>query len=72
MQMCQYLQVYWHFNPQGPRGPRRLFLFPFYRISEISIHKALAGLDEQIGTIPIIQPISIHKALAGLDLLGSH
>ena len=38
-----YLPV--DFNPQGPRGPRRKVLPPFNCIINISIHKALAGLD---------------------------
>ena len=42
---CSYIMMY-NFNPQGPRGPR-----PFVKKysdpndSDISIHKALAGLD---------------------------
>ena len=39
-----------------------------YETLEISIHKALAGLDGRgINTAPSDSPISIHKALAGLD-----
>ena len=56
-----------HFNPQGPRGPRLLYScgYCFYIIS---IHKALAGLDVDIsyGRGGFVE-ISIHKALAGLD-----
>ena len=41
---------------------------PMYMILQISIHKALAGLDDNIGVLLcIVLVISIHKALAGLD-----
>ena len=33
------------FNPQGPRGPRRIPLYATFHRILISIHKALAGLD---------------------------
>ena len=35
--------------------------------SEISIHKALAGLDNCLKVTIEVYEISIHKALAGLD-----
>ena len=40
------LKIY--FNPQGPRGPRRIPAGWVVLFSFISIHKALAGLDELI------------------------
>ena len=36
--------------------------------NEISIHKALAGLDLSFAAVRFMQVISIHKALAGLDI----
>ena len=36
----------WNFNPQGPRGPRQLLREQLHPLWQISIHKALAGLDE--------------------------
>ena len=58
-----------HFNPQGPRGPRHLKNRTLTVNKTISIHKALAGLDEeQSKNKAMIRRISIHKALAGLDL----
>ena len=36
---------------------------------KISIHKALAGLDEGVWDSGPVNDISIHKALAGLDIL---
>ena len=35
------------FNPQGPRGPRRMQCLTRRMILTISIHKALAGLDAE-------------------------
>ena len=35
-----------NFNPQGPRGPRRTLMGLRLYIPTISIHKALAGLDD--------------------------
>ena len=35
--------------------------------ASISIHKALAGLDQEIDLLKLFKTISIHKALAGLD-----
>ena len=35
----------YHFNPQGPRGPRQGTVWIAVRAYDISIHKALAGLD---------------------------
>ena len=55
------------FNPQGPRGPRQWLQCRTIVIDPISIHKALAGLDENNPYDPIDTEISIHKALAGLD-----
>ena len=36
-------------------------------LAEISIHKALAGLDDMKDKADLAFKISIHKALAGLD-----
>ena len=57
-----------YFNPQGPRGPRRYKSGLKDTLQQISIHKALAGLDS-VGDYVIrgVNGISIHKALAGLD-----
>ena len=35
----------YHFNPQGPHGPRPNTRIPSFKILHISIHKALTGLD---------------------------
>ena len=55
------------FNPQGPRGPRPEAIAPSAPGEQISIHKALAGLDSERYYERIMHRISIHKALAGLD-----
>ena len=60
----------YHFNPQGPRGPRRLLLPAGCAHLDISIHKALAGLDvAESASNYDAWKISIHKALAGLDIV---
>ena len=56
-----------NFNPQGPRGPRHSYKGVAEFIKRISIHKALAGLDELVIPLEYWAGISIHKALAGLD-----
>ena len=61
------------FNPQGPRGPRPQVTSVAAAAYTISIHKALAGLDQAV----VLQlyahcGISIHKALAGLDITGGN
>ena len=43
------------FNPQGPRGPRLVAHEVFAIIFDISIHKALAGLD--MGCPPCIKTV---------------
>ena len=59
-----------NFNPQGPRGPRHSYKGVAEFIKRISIHKALAGLDELVIPLEYWAGISIHKALAGLDDTG--
>ena len=48
-----------NFNPQGPRGPRRIRIKQLISKALISIHKALAGLDfssyTRLGTVRIFQ-----------------
>ena len=62
------LDVHKYFNPQGPRGPRRCSIKKFWIFFDISIHKALAGLDLSQDKLEKSEAaISIHKALAGLD-----
>ena len=56
-----------HFNPQGPHGPRQKKKREMQRKIEISIHKALTGLDDEQKQWLEEYRISIHKALTGLD-----
>ena len=56
-----------NFNPQGPRGPRLRICIQKSISWQISIHKALAGLDYDRNDGILHPDISIHKALAGLD-----
>ena len=65
--IVQYLHFY--FNPQGPRGPRRIQPTSGNGCCPISIHKALAGLDDGNTIKMAYAEISIHKALAGLDVM---
>ena len=55
------------FNPQGSREPRLDIDVLSSEVIEISIHKALASLDEDSGNSSSGEGISIHKALASLD-----
>ena len=59
--------VSWYFNPQGPRGPRRIpnILEPVIRKFQ-STRPSRASTD-LAGYVPAFGWISIHKALAGLD-----
>ncbi|ENZ13472.1 hypothetical protein HMPREF1090_02810 [[Clostridium] clostridioforme 90A8] len=70
IQLDKFIKI--NFNPQGPRGPRPDRTFPPGCFMEISIHKALAGLDVYNGTSTTVINISIHKALAGLDFNHSN
>ena len=56
-----------YFNPQGSREPRQEKFMLLYRYNYISIHKALASLDQFFVAFNLICNISIHKALASLD-----
>ena len=62
-----------HFNPQGPRGPRRNIQTIFHvRMSFQSTRPSRASTSEtetESRTAPRISLISIPKALAGLDAL---
>ena len=59
-----------HFNPQGSREPRPSLWVRTAAVHPISIHKALASLDEGFSTRGFPKyNISIHKALASLDPL---
>ena len=59
-----------HFNPQGSREPRLKDFSVLSPRERISIHKALASLDEGFSTRGFPKyNISIHKALASLDPL---
>ena len=56
-----------HFNPQGSREPRLKDFSVLSPRERISIHKALASLDEGFSTRGFPKyNISIHKALASL------
>ena len=57
-----------NFNPQGSREPRQRWLFRLAGYRHISIHKALASLDQEAPLDENNQDISIHKALASLDV----
>ncbi len=63
--------IFRHFNPQGPHGPRRCSVKHIRIFSDISIHKALTGLDPQRSCVMWRTFISIHKALTGLDFSHS-
>ena len=45
--MPRRLSNWSYFNPQGPRGPRPFYIVLNLKYLIISIHKALAGLDNQ-------------------------
>ena len=55
------------FGLQGSREPRLDIDVLSSEVIEISIHKALASLDEDSGNSSSGEGISIHKALASLD-----
>ena len=57
-----------HFNPQGPRGPRRFSIRPFRRSSDFNPQGPRGPRLYEASDNPTFKRISIHKALAGLDL----
>ena len=61
------MRKYIDFNPQGSREPRLLVHLHLPLLSQISIHKALASLDDSTSDTNVTDNISIHKALASLD-----